>query len=448
MCAVTVPTVDVFTKIYIKKESITLDVIWQFDPEFTPALAIYDTNRDKTFQKSEMDDIKQSIEEYVEPINYLINLEYIKKGSPFTQDFMQKDKLNYARLTFDKNNALQYKFSIDFKLQVSKDHKMFLEYFDPEANFNFIIKDITIHNYDQFKTVLYQDTHSEIYFFKKQIQLDSNPQKPSIQNDPEPTQELQKESKSIEVDKGVVDYLSKLLEDIKETLKLNLQDIKENSSYTSYLWLLIFSFLYGVVHALGPGHGKSLVGSYFLGEDRSHMKALTIASLIGVVHTFSAFILTLVVYFVIGSLLSSFIVDVEQMAIKVSAFIIILIALYLLYKKITVQKPSSTHVDSVSCGCSGCKTKGTDIGVILAAGIVPCPGTVTVFIFTMGLGVYFVGFLSALFMSIGMSLVIYITALLSIKVRKSTSSNSVVQKIFEYGSIIFILILGTLLLVI
>jgi hypothetical protein len=69
MCAVTVPTVDVFTKIYIKKESITLDVTWQFDPEFTPALAIYDTNRDKTFQKSEMDDIKQSIEEYVEPIN-------------------------------------------------------------------------------------------------------------------------------------------------------------------------------------------------------------------------------------------------------------------------------------------------------------------------------------------------------------------------------------------
>jgi nickel/cobalt transporter (NicO) family protein len=84
--------------------------------------------------------------------------------------------------------------------------------------------------------------------------------------------------------------------------------------------------------------------------------------------------------------------------------------------------------------------------VILAAGIVPCAGTVSVFLFTMGLGVYFVGFLSAIFMSLGMSFVIFITAYLSQNIRKKSGSNEKVVKFFEYGSLIFILLLGMMLI--
>lgn len=99
-----------------------------------------------------------------------------------------------------------------------------------------------------------------------------------------------------------------------------------------------------------------------------------------------------------------------------------------------------------SYGCSACNTKSEDLGVILAAGVVPCPKTVTIFIFTFGLGIYYVGFLSAIFMSLGMSLVIFITAYLSIHVRKKSSSNSVLKKVLEYGSLLFILCLGLFLL--
>ena len=137
------------------------------------------------------------------------------------------------------------------------------------------------------------------------------------------------------------------------------------------------------------------------------------------------------------------------MATKLSAVIIISIALYLIYKKYkTTNKLSfSTHnPNASSCNCSGCNTKSEDLGVILAAGIVPCPGTVTIFIFTFGLGIYYVGFLSAIFMSLGMSLIIFITAYLSINIQKKSSSNTILKKIFEYGSLAFILCLGLFLL--
>ena len=103
------------------------------------------------------------------------------------------------------------------------------------------------------------------------------------------------------------------------------------------------------------------------------------------------------------------------------------------------------HHEDSSCGCHACNTTSTDLGVILAAGIVPCPGTVTIFLFTMSLGVYMVGFLSAVFMSLGMSLIIYITAIATIKIRKKSAANTKLIKLLEYGSLIFILFLGIIL---
>lgn len=47
------------------------------------------------------------------------------------------------------------------------------------------------------------------------------------------------------------------------------------------------------------------------------------------------------------------------------------------------------------------------MGVVLGASLVPCSGAVTIFIFTMALGEYGVGFLAAFCMSMGMSLVIF-----------------------------------------
>jgi ABC-type nickel/cobalt efflux system permease component RcnA len=207
-----------------------------------------------------------------------------------------------------------------------------------------------------------------------------------------------------------------------------------------------------VIHALGPGHGKSLVAAYFLGNNRSVVKAFGIASMIGVVHTFSAFLLTFVIYFVLNTYLSTYFADLESVTIRISAVIIIVIALYLLYKRLPkkVKKQpmwsaTQPHQHASSCGCGACQSTSTDLGIILSAGIVPCPGTITIFVFSLSLGAYFVGFLSAVFMSIGMSIVIFAAALLSIKVRKESAGHEGLRKILDYGSLLFIFILGVVL---
>jgi len=239
-----------------------------------------------------------------------------------------------------------------------------------------------------------------------------------------------------------------------------LEEIKEDQNPTAYFWLLFFSLLYGVIHAIGPGHGKSLVAAYFLGNNRSIAKAFSVSALIGVVHTFSAFLLTFTIYYVLNTYMENHFENIEAMTTKISAVIIILIALYLLYKRIPKRpKPKPALPQSFSwsptkteaphehsCGCGACQTESTDIGVILSAGIIPCPGTVTIFIFTLSLGVYWVGLLSAIFMSIGMSLIIFIAAYLSLSIRKTSMGSERLRKILDYGSLVFIFALGVLLL--
>ena len=167
----------------------------------------------------------------------------------------------------------------------------------------------------------------------------------------------------------------------------------------------------------------------------------------------------LLTWLLLNTYMGHYFSDIESITTKVSAVIIILIALYLLYKRIpkkpkrvsekttlggwSQSKPVATHEHS--CGCGACQSQSTDIGVILSAGIIPCPGTVTVFIFTLSLGVYTVGLLSAIFMSIGMSLIIFIAAYLSLKVREKSSPNERIRQVLDYGSLVFILGLGVLL---
>lgn len=384
LCSTQVPITIKMNK-NITKQHTTFNVQWIFDKFFTKQ--IMQSYPTKYADRFKLQDVKKSLEKYIDKKNYLTFITY-DKNTTYTINKVLKSTLDI------KYDRFIYKYS--FKIDISQEQINHLNIkFEDDGNFF-------------------------IFHFNQQNIIDKSQPKPS----------------------EFIKSLTKILQNFTENIKELLNKIDESNSFQAYIWLLIFSFGYGVIHAIGPGHGKSLISSYFLSEKSSHLKALSMASLIGVVHTFSAFILTFVIYYSVNTFLGSYFNDVETIATKLSAIIIIAIALVLIYKKIVKHKHQS------SCGCTGCKTHSTDIGVILGAGIVPCAGTVTIFIYTMSLNLYFIGFLSAIFMSLGMSLIIYITALLSITIRDKASSNTKLIKFFEYGSLVFILSLGVILLIV
>ena len=49
----------------------------------------------------------------------------------------------------------------------------------------------------------------------------------------------------------------------------SIRSVNDDSSITLTLTVLGIAFLYGVIHAAGPGHGKALVAFYFTSNSKS-----------------------------------------------------------------------------------------------------------------------------------------------------------------------------------
>ncbi len=462
MCQIDVPMVHINVISQVKDSHSTFDIQWEFSQEFTKnTLLPYDINQNGIYDKAELNLIKQSLEEYLEKDSYLSFFKLVPKDKTVQEIKPIKTTISDQTIIY-KDEKIYYYYTIKADIQYQPNHKLFVEFFDKGEFFKFVLQNFEFKHPD-LNSQQQNNYDISFYFYdpKEEIKQLSQP----TQLPPKVIEQVDSSKETMQTKKTLLQYLSQLLEQTKNSMQELLTQIRDNNSPSAYFWLLLFSFVYGVIHAIGPGHGKSLVSAYFLNDNRSAVKAFNISMLIGTVHTFSALILTLIIYFIVQSFFSTMFDNVEKITTQISALIIMAIALYLLYTKLkkkkttlnsftpapnasfvkTPQEPIS-HVHTHSCGCNACKTTSTDLMVVLAAGIVPCPGTVTIFIFTLSMGVLFVGFLSAVFMSLGMSLIIFITAYLSIKIRSTAVVNSKLKMILEYGSLLFIFTLGLLLL--
>jgi ABC-type nickel/cobalt efflux system permease component RcnA len=178
--------------------------------------------------------------------------------------------------------------------------------------------------------------------------------------------------------------------------------------------------------------------------------------MIAATHVISAFALTMILYWFVHTMFSQTISDVSLYMTKFSGLVILGIALYLSRQKwhyYRSKKPamsfSTTAPHLSSCGCHSCKTtsNSTDLMLILGAGIVPCPGTIVVFLFAISMGMFWLGAISAVVMSLGMGLTIAITAALGTALRKKSSTKG--ENLLRYIDILgvsIMLIVGVLLL--
>ena len=148
-----------------------------------------------------------------------------------------------------------------------------------------------------------------------------------------------------------------------------------------------------------------------------------------------------------------------------SALIIMFLALYILYRKLSKKSCScccsvdlkTTNFTAVSSNMNFVKavsnkpviipirSKKQDLIFILTAGIIPCPGTVLLFVYAFLLKTYFAVILASISISLGMAFVLFVSSFLGVSLNKASQKSAKFVNILEIASPIFMFILGLLL---
>lgn len=233
-------------------------------------------------------------------------------------------------------------------------------------------------------------------------------------------------------------WIEKQLE-FRELIAEKLKDIK-NSGDKSILWgILGFSFLYGVLHAAGPGHRKTVIFSLFLTRKTRWYEPLLAASLSSAAHGGTALLLILLFQFLFNRLLSTRINKVSMYMEGVSYILLLFISLFFI--AVTARELLGKETDK--------NEKTTSRGIystLLISSFFPCPGVIMIMTFSAALGVLSTGILAVLSLSLGMGFTISLAAYLAYFGREGIFSFLKMKKtvihrtsaILELGSFLFL----------
>lgn len=216
--------------------------------------------------------------------------------------------------------------------------------------------------------------------------------------------------------------------------------------------------MYGILHAVGPGHGKMLIGSAAVASRRTAWRMASIGFSASLVQAATAIVLAYGGLGLLSVTGGAIIGSANRLLVPLSFGAMALVGIWILARGLRLVMAQSlehnhahdgahhshdhaaasshdhahvhTHAHDGSCD-AGCKHMPTVqdaekieswrdvVALVLSIGVRPCSGALIVLIISWQLGLYVVGALSAFVMAVGTGLIVGLVALFATAVRDS-----------------------------
>jgi ABC-type nickel/cobalt efflux system permease component RcnA len=248
---------------------------------------------------------------------------------------------------------------------------------------------------------------------------------------------------------------------INRTINAQLIEIKDGGHPWALWGGLVIGFLYGIFHALGPGHGKTVIVGYFLGHHARPWRGVVMASWISISHVIGAIVIVFVVHTILSRSLASPVDEVDGLRVF-SYAAILLIGLFMLYSAVR-----GSHVHAHAHGHEGhdhdhhghihgaCCAHGTGSGrqqgiLGIAAGFIPCSGATLILVFALTNGIILSGIAMTLAIAVGMAMTLSVMGVGSILVRRQLEvrlpERTLATRAFGLAGPILVTLIGAVLL--
>ena len=200
----------------------------------------------------------------------------------------------------------------------------------------------------------------------------------------------------------MLDLLIRLQGWIQGSLSAALTGFAASRNWTLLAAMVPMGIVFGAVHALTPGHGKTVLASYLVGSRLAGLRSLAVAGALALTHVGSAVLIALLALPLISRSLGG--AGRAPSLELLSRGLLALIGAWLLIRAL---RGTATHAHD--------ERNGIMVGV--AAGLVPCPLTLFAMVLALSRGVPEAGLAFALAMVLGVGLTLGAVALVTVLAR-------------------------------
>lgn len=316
----------------------SIDVKWVIIKEFTDQLKkIYDTNLDNKLDEYEMKFIQKALVDYASIKNFMTHISYGEVIDKQNSDLVKVS--SYEAKIID--GILHFFYTIDVDYDIKNDYALYIKINDDENYFVLLLEKNYLNFKNKAKISKIVDTQSVIFHIANAT---TNEKAKHTEEKIVKKEEIKKENLKAKQEKEQT-----LLDKFVQKVKKYLVAVQKGDNLALFT-LFFVSFIYGIIHALGPGHGKTLAFSYFTSNKSSYSKAFIISLASVFVQIIGALILVSISVFILQSVLNSFVSDSVKILTQISAVMIMLLAFYILLQKL----------NNKGCSCSSCSTKNSN----------------------------------------------------------------------------------------
>ena len=243
---------------------------------------------------------------------------------------------------------------------------------------------------------------------------------------------------------GFFGWLQTQQRDFYMTMNAALGSLKQD--WTAFWLLGGLSFLYGVFHAAGPGHGKVVISSYMLANETQLRRGVTLSVISALLQSLVAIVFVMIAAGVLG-MTSIAMGDVANWIGIASYAMVALLGLWLVARKVFGWGHQHHHKDMAHKAhghlhahdghghdhahhghddhgdhdhahvVTPLATMGSlreQIGVVLAVGMRPCSGALVVLVFALSQGVLAAGIAAVLLMGLGTAITVSLLATIAV----------------------------------
>ena len=289
---------------------------------------------------------------------------------------------------------------------------------------------------------------------KKRFDVGETSNAPAATEVAAPAAEIEKAS---EKTRSIYTIIADAQKVLREKLTAAISAMKSGDWNAIWKFLAI-CLLYGMLHALGPGHGKSIVVGYFIARRGRWRQGVALGAGITVTHTMSAVLLLLILYAIFkATVFNAF--ETGRIGIENASYVLVMLTGILLValgikdfitqrKQAKVAAQDGAVVESDAAKALPPTARWREIiGVAAVTGIVPCPAVALIVLFCLLNSMVALSLLGALVICVGMTITNVTFGIAAVAFRKGIDKGSahthIATKIYTVatlagGAIIFI----------